>query len=70
MLTTGLHRDVQDIINQALSRGWAGRRTSKGHVMLRHPNGGTVTIPGTPSGNRRSIQNSKADIRRVERASA
>ena len=67
MNLTGFDRDVSNVVRQAEARGWTARRTQKSHIMLCWKNGGTVLLSGTPGG-KRSLRNSIAHIRQVERA--
>lgn len=58
-------KDIQTLITRLLRSGW---QFEKGrHGKLRPPVGtGFVTVPSTPS-DRRSFQNLRRDIRRLER---
>lgn len=55
-----------ELVLSALSRGWIGRVSNKGHAILYWPNGGSVSVSRNLDGKRRG-DNAKADIRRIER---
>lgn len=65
-LPRGLDKEVRGIVAPALERGWSAKHTSNGHLLLRHPNGGTAMAP-SKRGSYRNIKNLAADIRRAER---
>lgn len=50
----GRHRlsdkPTRELVAYAESKGfyWSGKLTRKGHIILRHPNGGLVVLSGTP----------------------
>jgi len=58
-------KDIQTLVTRLLRAGW---QFEKGrHGKLRPPMGaGFITVPSTPS-DRRSFQNLRRDIRRLER---
>lgn len=60
-----LHRDLQDLALEAQAKhGALAKKTSKGHLLLKFPNGQTVLLSGTPS-DHRTVKNSRAQIRRA-----
>jgi predicted RNA binding protein YcfA (HicA-like mRNA interferase family) len=42
---------IQELVKYAESKGftWNGKLSGRGHIILRHPNGGRVVLAGTPS---------------------
>jgi len=69
MDTRGLHKDVRRMVKAMEHSGYTFERTGKSHVRVLR-DGETVTVfPGTAS-DYRSIRNTRADIRRYERARA
>lgn len=61
-------KETREILRDLDKRGgWTARQTKCGHIRLLHKNGGTVMLPSTPRGGRRSHENTLADIRRVEK---
>ena len=62
---TVFHTDMRDIIMDAMERGGLGRISSKGHAILRSPNGTTtMSVPSKPKSNR-NLQNCRADFNRL-----
>jgi predicted RNA binding protein YcfA (HicA-like mRNA interferase family) len=42
---------IRELVKYAESKGfeWNGKFSGRGHIILRHPNGGRVVLAGTPS---------------------
>lgn len=59
---------VRDLVKYAESKGfeWNGTISGNGHIILRHPNGGRVTLGGTPSRGMNGV-NQRKDIDREAR---
>jgi hypothetical protein len=58
------HKHVRQLLAELEKAGcWMGRR-GRGHIVVRHENGRSVSVPATPS-DRRSLENTRAEIRRV-----
>lgn len=66
-----MNKEIKQLAREYERKGWNIVRSKGGsHTFWRHPSGqGMVTVPGTPS-DWRSIQNTKADLRRLERTHA
>jgi hypothetical protein len=62
------NKTARELLAYALSKGftWNGKLTGGGHIMLRHPGGGSVLLAATP-GRKTSPQNSIKDIDREAR---
>jgi hypothetical protein len=41
------------------------RMTSKGHILVQHPNGSSTTVASSPGPGRRVLKNVEANLRRV-----
>lgn len=54
----------QTIILEAMERGGQGRISTKGHAILRSPNGMTMSVSRNTAAGNRSFQNMEADFRR------
>lgn len=59
-------KPIRELVAYAESLGfyWNGKLSGRGHIILRHPNGGLVTLAGTPPKGG-SMSFSKALIDRV-----
>lgn len=58
-------KPVRELVAYAESKGfyWNGRLTRKGHIILRHPNGGLVVLAGTPpKGSSLALSRARIDI--------
>lgn len=55
---------AQDLILGAMERGGRGRISTKGHAILRSPNGQTMSVSRNTATGNRSYQNMEADFRR------
>ncbi len=66
-----MHKDIKKLLKQARKEGWLvskPQNKKRQHIMLKHPKAdGLVTVPGTPSDCLRTIQNTKAIMRRLLR---
>lgn len=63
-----MNKEVRKLIKWAEANGWHFvRRTSTGHIMLRHDTGVSVTMASTPS-DPRAIRNARSDMQRELRA--
>ena len=40
----GFDKEARRLVVKALDEGWTGRISSKGHAILRHPDGTTISI--------------------------
>jgi predicted RNA binding protein YcfA (HicA-like mRNA interferase family) len=61
-----MRKEVRELVEQATERGWTWEFTRKGHLRLKHPNGGTMICGTTPSDHRGS-KNAVARMKRIER---
>lgn len=61
------NKSVRHLVKYAEALGfvWNGKLTGGGHIILRHPGGGRVTLAATPSG--KSLILSQKDIEREAR---
>jgi predicted RNA binding protein YcfA (HicA-like mRNA interferase family) len=58
-------KDVGEVIKYAQCRGFECLgMTGSGHWKLKHPTGGLLILPATPSGSR-WVKNVHSDIRRI-----
>jgi hypothetical protein len=55
---------LQEAAKVAKAHGWTIERRRNNHLTWRAPSGAKVFLPSTPSGGRRSIENSLALLRR------
>lgn len=62
-----LRREVQSLCETCMGHGWPVERTRKGHYKVVPPVGSIIVISSTPS-DRRTIQNTRALIKRAEKA--
>jgi hypothetical protein len=62
----GMDKEMRAIVQDAVQRGWLAKPTSNGHLLMRHPNGGTAMV-APKRGSYRNIRNARAQIGRVER---
>jgi predicted RNA binding protein YcfA (HicA-like mRNA interferase family) len=44
-----MKRDLAKLLRAARAAGWQVRATGSGHLQLRHPAGGVVTVSSTPA---------------------
>lgn len=56
---------AQDIILAAMNKGAKGRISTKGHVILRSPKGGTMAVSRNTSAGNRTAANCRADFKRL-----
>jgi hypothetical protein len=56
--------EVHRLIEQCVQKGCTYRVTGKGHIVVRCPNGKSVTVPGTPS-DWRSLLNIKSHLKKA-----
>ena len=65
-LSRGSTKSIRELLAETQKRGgWVGRKTGGNHVLLKHRNGGTVTVPGTP-GNPQAPAYLRGHIRHAE----
>jgi predicted RNA binding protein YcfA (HicA-like mRNA interferase family) len=64
-----MKKEIKELVKLAEELGWYFvRRTSDGHLLYRHPvTGQSQTLPSTPNGGKRGLQNAEADLRRKAR---
>lgn len=60
----GFDRTARDIILKAMERGGTGRVSSRGHAILRAPNGQTMAVSRVLRRDNRGMQNTLAEYRR------
>lgn len=59
-------RQINGLLNTVIAQGGSVRRMGNGHYRVTPPNGGRqITLAGTPGGANRSIENSRAALKRV-----
>jgi hypothetical protein len=58
-----MHKDIRDLIAWAKTFGWSVERKAA-HIVLRHENGASTTLPHTPS-DHRSVANARRDLLRL-----
>ncbi|QGJ93506.1 HicA-like toxin [Arthrobacter phage Mufasa8] len=62
-----MKKEIKKLAKLAEELGWVYVRvTSNGHYLYRHSTtGNQTTIPATPSGGKRSLENCEATLRRL-----
>jgi len=55
---------VRELTRWAAERGWSWRKTNGGHIAFRHASGGPIVFAPSTPGDRRSIANVRAKLRR------
>jgi hypothetical protein len=60
----GFDQRAQNMVLMAMERGGVGRISTKGHAILRSPNGQTMSVSRNTAAGNRSFQNMEADFRR------
>lgn len=63
-----MNRDVRDVVDAAVGRGWEIVREGP-HMQMRHPNGALTHVSSTPS-DRRAASRIDTTFRRLERLGA
>lgn len=61
-----MDRQTRDLVDEMVTLGWVARRTKRGHVVLRAPDGATATLGGTAS-DHRAHRNARAMLQRWKR---
>lgn len=59
------NRELRQLVRRAQRQGWAVTYTGGGHLRWQAPDGALVFTPSTPNGGCRSLENTRADLRRV-----
>lgn len=60
----------RELLERAIAGGWTGRMSARGHAIMKHPSGETMSIGSNLSLANRSSQNAESAIKRVEKAEA
>ena len=63
---SGFDKFGQQTARRALSHGWVGKRSRRGHLVLRAPDGETTTAICPNNSARRTQKNALAPIKRWE----
>lgn len=58
-------RELRPLVSAAIEQGWEVTLTGGGHLRFKAPTGALVFCASTPSGGRRSIENTEAMLRRA-----
>lgn len=58
-------KDMRQMIGRVRRQGFEVSRTGGNHLRVISPSGGAVTVPSSPSGGRRSLENTRACLRRI-----
>lgn len=57
-------REMRPLVVAATEQGWEVEKTNGGHLRFRSPTGDIVFSPSTPRRGLRSVENTKAELRR------
>lgn len=58
-------RELRPFVIAAIEQGWTVTKTGGGHLRFQPPKGAPVFTPSTPGGGNRSIDNTRAQLRRA-----
>ena len=58
-----MNKDFKQFLKFAEKDGWTWRRRKSGHIRLDGPNGEVVFTGGTPTKDRRQLENLQQDMR-------
>lgn len=55
---------MRPLVLAAIEQGWGVTISGGGHLRFKSPDGALVFAPSTPSGGRRAVENTAAELRR------